>query len=619
MAHRTDKKRIQLSLKRQFAVAEESTMPGLNRRRGPTPRLSPRGLGVLLCTVLILNGNCDPTAKNSSQASVSSSPSSAKLSFNKNIAPIIFERCSFCHRPGQAAPFSLLTYADVKKRARQVAEVTGKRFMPPWLPEKGYGEFAGDRSLPAEQIETIRRWVAEGAEEGAAADLPPAPVWPSGWTLGEPDLVVKLPRPYTLAAEGKDVYRNVVVPIPTTERKIVRGIEFSPGNWKVMHHAFVNVDPTRVSRRRAEKQNPPGFDGMGLPETATMPAGQTLGWQPGRVPEFSPDGLGWVLETNTDLVLQLHLHPSGKPEEVQPAVAFYFCKQQPTNTAFRINLNPLLIDIPPGERNYVVEDKYLLPIDVDLLSVYPHAHYLARHMEGFALLPDGHRLELLLIKEWDFNWQGDYRYAKPIFLPRGTTLGMRFTYDNSAENIRNPNPSKRVKYGLETTDEMAELWFQVLPRLAYERVLLTQSFLGHLAEGSIAYNESVVKEDPKDAMARVEIGRARLFFGDAPAALEQFRAAVAADPNSDKAWYELGFLYLNLKQMDSAKQAFERVLQLNPDDYQAEGNLGLLYMQQGDAQRAEKHLRSALRINPDDPVARGNLDSVLNSRSRLGP
>ncbi|HWX23243.1 MAG TPA: tetratricopeptide repeat protein [Candidatus Binatia bacterium] len=579
-----------------------------------------RWLAFVLSLTLSAGATAQPAQTNLSETHAPSAPGQPqKLSFNKEIAPIVFEHCSMCHRPGQAAPFSLLSYTDVKKRARQVAEVTGKRFMPPWLPEKGYGEFAGDRSLRPDQIEAIRRWVADGAEEGAAADLPPLPRWTEDWMLGKPDLIVKLPQPYSLAPEGKDVYRDVVVPIPTTERKIIKGVEFLPGNWKVLHHAFINIDPTRVSRRLAEKENPPGFNGMALPETAVMPGGQTLGWQPGKVPSFSPEGLGWVLETNTDLVLQLHLHPSGKPELVQPAVAFYFAQTAPTNSAFRINLNPLLIDIPAGQSDYVIEDKYLLPIDVDLLSVYPHAHYIARRMEGYALLADGRRQDLLLIKDWDFNWQGDYRYAKPIFLPRGTTLGMRFTYDNSAGNVRNPNhPPRRVKYGLQTTDEMAELWFQVLPRIPYERALLAQGFFGHLAEGTIAYNEAVIQENPNDAEAHVKVGRGRLFLGQMPAALEQFRAAVKTDPKYDKGWYDLGFLLLNQQHFDEARDAFEHVVKLNPDDYQALGNLGNIYMQKGDLNQAEANFRAALRLNPDDRVARGNLDLVLTAKAKAG-
>src|SRR5207245_1075967 len=188
-----------------------------------------------------------------------SQASSQAITFNKDIGAMIFQHCSTCHRPGQAGPFNLLTYPDVKKRAKQISEVVAKRYMPPWLPEKGLVEFANDRSLKAEQIETIRQWVAEGALEGSAADLPPLPQWTEGWQLGAPDLVVKVPQPYTLGAEGKDVYHNLVVPVPVSDRKYVKGVEFQPGNAKVVHHAFVTVDSTRLSRARAAKETPPGF------------------------------------------------------------------------------------------------------------------------------------------------------------------------------------------------------------------------------------------------------------------------------------------------------------------------------------------------------------------------
>ena len=539
------------------------------------------------------------------------------VTFNKDVAPIVFRHCSTCHHPGQAAPFSLLNYPDLRKRAKQIAEVVKRRYMPPWLPEKGYGEFADDRSLSSEQVELILDWVAQGAAEGNPADLPPAPKWTEGWQLGKPDLVVKMPWAYTLAAEGKDVYRNFVFPIPVSERKYVRGVEFNPGNWKVVHHAFIEVDATRFSRKRAEKENPPGFDGMSLPETATMPGGEFLGWQPGKVPHFAGEGLQWALETNTDLVLQLHMHPSGKPETVQPTLAFYFTPRPQVSAPFRINLNPLLIDIPAGKADYVIEDSYVLPVDVELIGISPHAHYLAKRMEGNATLPDGATRALLLIKDWDFNWQGDYRYARPVALPKGTRLAMRFTYDNTAANVRNPNqPPKRVRYGLQTTDEMGELWFQLLARNPEERQALALDFYRNRAQCTIEYNEALLKENPKDAVAHTRAGRARHFLGQTAEALQHLNAAVQADPQYDRAWYELGFLYLRVNRLDDAQRAFENVVRLNPDDYQAQGNLGYIDAKKGDLNGARRHFEAALRANPQDNVARSYLDRLKASQSQ---
>jgi Flp pilus assembly protein TadD len=546
------------------------------------------------------------------------SRSPGTLTFNKDVAPIIFDRCSYCHRPGQAAPFALLNYSDVKKRAKQIAEVTATRYMPPWLPEPGYGDFAGVRSLTADQLGVIQQWIAEGAIEGNRADLPPKPEWPAGWQLGVPDLVVTTPQPYTLAAEGKDVYRNLVIPIPVNTRRYVRTVEFQPGNHKVVHHASINLDRTGQSRRLAQMENPPGFDGMQLPESATIVAGQLLGWEPGKRPEATGQGLSWLLEPNTDLVLQLHLHPSGKPEQVQPAIGFYFTDQPPTNTPFLLRLPEWRIDIPAGATDYAVENSYVLPVDVEVLRVSPHAHYLGKELQGYAILPDGTKRWLLLIRNWNFNWQGDYRYVSPVFLPKGTKVVMHFTYDNSSDNVRNPNqPPKRVRFGVQTTDEMAQLTAQVVTRNPEDRQTLVADQLKQMTLDAIAYNESVLRENPNDAPAHAKLGQALLPLGRYSEAFDHLCTAIRLNPGDDKPHYDLGSLYLQYNRLAEARTEFETVLRLNPEDYQAHGNLGAIHHQQQNYDLAEFHFDSALRLNPDDEVARRNLDLVRNARRAL--
>src|SRR6266567_5550891 len=304
-------------------------------------RVAPAGAVLLLALIVgygaVHRGKKARTSREDSRKA-SASAHHGTVTFNRDVAPIVFEKCAGCHRPGQSAPFALLIYQDVKKHARQIAEVNQRGYMPPWLPEAGYGEFAFERRLSRDQVALMGQWIAEGSIEGNPTDLPPLPRIAERWRLGEPDLVVTLPQAYTLPAEGKDVYRNFVVPLPVPALRYVKGLEFLPGNAKVVHHAFIDVDETRQSRRLAERQNPPGFDGMELPESAVMPGGQFLGWQPGTTPYFSSEGLSWVLRPNTDLVLQLHLHPTGKPEAVQPAIGFYFTVQAPTSTPFRVAL-----------------------------------------------------------------------------------------------------------------------------------------------------------------------------------------------------------------------------------------------------------------------------------------
>jgi tetratricopeptide (TPR) repeat protein len=314
----------------------------------------------------------------------------------------------------------------------------------------------------------------------------------------------------------------------------------------------------------------------------------------------------------------MHFRPSGKAELVQPSVAFYFTEEPPTNSPLLMNLEALCIDIPAGIKDYSVEDHYILPVDVTLLGIGSHAHYLGKRMEGYARLPDGSKKELLSIKDWDFNWQSDFRYARPIALPKGATLTMHWVYDNSVENDRNPNqPPKRVRHGPQTTDEMSQLWIQFLLRNSTERRLFQRDYNEHVARVFLDCNESLVAEDPNDAKAQTMAGRANLYFGEVSKALDHFLAAVKADPKYDRAYYELGAIYLRQKRLAEAREAFENVTRFNADDYEAEGSLGIIFLQQRDLEQAEAHLRAALRINPDDKLASNYLGRVLDAKARL--
>jgi len=536
--------------------------------------------------------------------------------FTKDIAPIIFQNCSTCHRPGQSAPFDLLNYQDVKKHMKEIAEVTARRYMPPWLPEPGYGDFVGARLLSTGQIGAIQEWVADGGVEGNPAELPPLPKWNDDWQLGEPDLVVTMPRAYTLQAEGKDVYRNFVVPVPLAAPQYVKAVEFRPGNPKIVHHAFIRLDRTRESRQRDARDPAPGFSGIHAPPTAQPPTGHFLSWQPGKRVSREPDGLPWLLETNTDLVLQLHLKPTGKPEEIQSSVGFYFTDRPPTNTPIKIWLVSYDIDIPAGAANYVLKDSYVLPVDVEVLAVLPHTHYLGKEAQGYATLPDGTRQWLLRIRQWDFNWQGDYRYNEPVFLPKGTTVTMEFTYDNSTNNVRNPNqPPQRVRYGLRSTDEMGELWFQVIARNSNDLATISRDCSDRLIRDDLAYNEYLLRMDPRDATAHTELGRLKLIRGQSADAAEHFRTALEIKPTSDQAHYYLGLLFRQQRKPGEARSEFENALRLNPDNFKAHGNLGVIFAEQGDAALAEAHFRSALRINPDDSLAQDCLNELLKAKA----
>ncbi len=536
-----------------------------------------------------------------------------QLTFNKDITPILFRHCAGCHRPGEIAPFSLLTYQQVKARTNDIVKVTARRYMPPWLPEHSGPALADERRLTEDEIGVIRQWTEEGAAEGSAGDLPPLPRWTEGWQLGTPDLVAEMPSAYTLPAEGRDVYRNFVIPLSLPARRFVRTVEFKP-NTKVFHHIFIRFDRSRQSRRLDAQDAEPGFGGMALPPSAEMPGGHFLSWQPGRGPTRSPDGLAWPLEPNSDLILQAHLQPSGKPEIVRPSIGFYFTDQPPTNTAFKLVLSSIDIDIPAGTRNYEVQDSYVLPVDAQVLAVLPHAHYLAKEMHATAVLPNGDTRSLLRIKEWDFNWQSDYRYLEPIQLPKGTRIGMRYTYDNSSQNVRNPHqPPVRVGYGLQTTDEMGELWLQLLPRNTNELRVLQADFDRRLVREILAYNALMLQQSPTNAHAHVQYGKALMVLGRPEEALPHFRRAVQIDPDQEEGHYHIGVLLME-GDPASAEKAFVETVRVNPENFKARNNLGLVLMSLSRAAEAEAQFRAALQLNPGDRKILENLELLQKRR-----
>ncbi len=538
----------------------------------------------------------------------------ATPTFNRDIAPIVFQNCAPCHRPGQSAPFPLLNYADAKKRARQMADVTNRRFMPPWLADDVGLKYLGDRRLTDAEIGTIARWVEQGAVEGAAMDLPPLPSWPEGWQLGPPDLVLAAPEPFTLAAEGRDVYHNFVLPLPLPSRKFVAAMEFHAGN-KSIHHAGMHLDATPESRLRDAKEPGPGFAGMELPASVTVPDGHFLSWQPGRDAYRSPAGLPWTLDPGTDLIVQLHMQPTGKPEPVKCAVGLYFTNRPPTNAMIKLLLTSFAIDIPAGQKDFVVEDSYVLPVDVELLGLKPHLHYLGQDLQGTATLPDGSTRRLLHIPAWDFNWQQDFRLAAPLRLPRGTRLAMRFTYDNSADNPHNPHrPPRRVRYGVQTTDEMAELWLQVLAATPADLDRLTQDFGAKAQRDSVSFYQWLLRENPRDAKAHTSFGRLLVLSGQMDEAKRHLQAALEISPGDDLPHYYIGVINRRQNQLPVARQEFQIALQLNPDNYRAHGNLAQIAQAEGNFDEAEQHLRAALKIFPGDQLSRESLEEILRLR-----
>lgn len=377
--------------------------------------------------------------------------------FSHDVAPLLYRHCVTCHHAGGVAPFALVTYADAAKRAKLIATVTTKRYMPPWLPAEPH--FQHEMRLTDAEIALLARWAAGGAPEGAAKETPPAPTFRDGWSLGKPDLEAQMPAPFPVPAEGLDLYQCFVIPAPSARDRWVRALDIRPGNPRVVHHVILFQDTTRTARRRDTGS---GYSCFGTP--GFLPARGLGGWTPGALAAVNPDDIPELLHGGADLVLQIHYHPTGRAESDRTRLALYFTDSPPKRRMMDIPLNSSRIDILPGERAYKVTDHFTIPVEVDALGVIPHAHYVCRSMYAYAVLPDGKRLTLLRIPEWNFNWQQQYRFATPIRLPADTRLEMEFTYDNSAANPRNPNqPPARVTYGPGTKDEMAGLHLQVVP------------------------------------------------------------------------------------------------------------------------------------------------------------
>lgn len=553
-------------------------------------------------------GSSDAALHQAGSAAASPHPGEVNPTFSRDVAPIVFKNCSACHRLEGAAPFSLLTYGEVRKKAETIVKVTSSRYMPPWLPVAGHGSFEGERRLIVEEIETLRRWHEQGCVEGDPKDMPAAPQFASGWQLGSPDLVLELPEPFVVPAEGRDVYRNFVIPIPIEVPRYIAAMEFRPDKAQVVHHAFMLMDTTRESRRLDAREPGPGFVGMNPGPGAQSPQGHFISWQPGKTARRNPPGLSWKLAPGTDLVLQIHMRPTGKPEALRPAVGLFFTDEAPSLSPFKLVLTTDEIDIPAGAENWSFEQRYTLPVPVKLLGVLPHAHYLGKNLHGFALLPDGSKRWLLRIDDWDFNWQGDYRYSEPVILPRGSVLVQQFSYDNSAANPRNPNqPPQRVRRGLQTTDEMGELWFQLLPADPEDSRKLNRDYLIHVAKrrgGELARKAGAGQASAHDL---AELARTHMVLGQPADAEQRLRESIERDPDDPESHYLLGFLLAQQSSEQEARAELSKAVALRPNHPAALNGLGMLHLAHQDFAKAAELFRTAVAADPQNATPLTNL------------
>jgi hypothetical protein len=403
------------------------------------------------------------------------------VTFNQQIAPIIYHNCSSCHRPGEAAPFSLLSFGDVAKKGKLIASVTAARFMPPWKAESGSYAFKDERRLKDNEIALIGEWVKQGMPEGKAGDAPAPPKFTSGWMLGEPDIVVEMPTAFHVPADGPDIYRNIAVPLGLTEDKWITAIDMKPSARAVVHHVLYFADPAGKAHARPQQGSEPGFSGM-RPGGEAEPLG---GWAVGAQPHMLPEGLALPVQKGSDLVIQYHFHPNGKPEVEKSVVGLYFAKKAPERTLTAVQLPPTYslfsgLDIPAGEQDFVIRDSYTLPVALDAVSIGAHAHYIAKQLKMTATLPTGEVKTLLWIKDWDFSWQDRYFFQEFVPLPKGTLIEAEVHWDNTADNPHNPSvPPIRVQWGEQSKDEMGSLTLVGVPHNEGELPVLRRDLLQH--------------------------------------------------------------------------------------------------------------------------------------------
>ena len=574
----------------------------------------------------------------------------------RDVAPLLVERCGSCHSESGVAPFSVFEYEEVRRRASRIARLTADRSMPPWLPEPGYVAYLDDPSLTEEEIDLIARWVDADAPEGRRPLFFAGRAGSREWELGEPDMVLTMSESYVLQPSSTDEYRVFVLPVPVSSTKYVRALDFRPivegsGDMPV-HHVVMLVDPTRSSRRLDADDPLPGYEGASPTSEAHPPEGFFLGWTPGKRPSALPEGLAWRIEPGTDLVLQSHLQPTTQPVEVNARIGLYFADHRPSRLPSSILLSSISIDIPPGESAYVVEDSYELPVAADVLAVYPHAHFLARTMELSARLPDGGRRWLLRIDDWDFNWQDAYRLSEAIRLPAGSVLHMRYTYDNSSANPRNPHdPPRRTRFGPRSTDEMAELTVQVVASDPSDREELERALVEHadrtLTEGArfaveaepesprarfnlgvvlhrsgrreeaiSAYRTALSLGGEDDPDVHVELGNVLAESGAYPDALEHLRRAIELDPEYAHGHFSLGRALEASGATAEAAPYYRRATELMPDHADAHAGLGRVLTSLGRPAEAVTGFRRALEISPDLVAAHVGLGSLLDALGR---
>lgn len=369
----------------------------------------------------------------------------SQVNYAKHVAPILQKRCQECHRPGEVGPFALLSYEDARKRTRRIREVVLEERMPPWHADPRHSKFLNDRRLTSEERDTLLAWIEQGAVKGDDKDLPAPLQFVEGWRIGKPEQVFTMAEPFEVPATGVLPYKRFVVDPGFDKDMWVQAAEARPGNRKVVHHIVIYF--------RA-----PGKELYGLDGTTTT----LVGWAPGDMPALYTPGTAKRIPAKSKLVFEVHYTPDGTKQTDRSSVGLIFAKEPPRHEVDTNILANMTFKIPPGTANHKGQFTYVFRDDATLLSFMPHMHLRGVSARYEVAYPDGKKETLLSVPDYDFNWQSVYRFEKPLSIPRGTKLTWTAHWDNSADNPRNPDAKKEVRWGLQTWDEMQNGWMEVI-------------------------------------------------------------------------------------------------------------------------------------------------------------
>jgi hypothetical protein len=373
----------------------------------------------------------------------------AGLTFSKDVAPLLYNNCAECHRPTGIAPMALITYKDVRPWAKSVKQRVAERSMPPWFADPKHGEFANNPSLSQKDIDTIVAWVDEGAAKGEDKDLPPVPQFVEGWTIGKPDVVLSMKEEYAVPADGVIPYLYFTIPTNFTEDRWIQAFEIKPGDRRVVHHVIASLEDGKAPARSA--QGPQGQRGVGLGGITPNKTGVVL-----------PPGTARLVKAGSNIVLQMHYTTIGEAAKDRTTVGLIFAKQPPKRVVGGGNALNARFVIPAGDSNYEVKSSTTFKEDTYLTAMAPHMHVRGKDFVYTVVYPDGKSEVVLNVPRYDFNWQLTYELKKPLFLPKGSRLDCVAHFDNSTKNKFNPDPSKEVRWGPQTWEEMMIGWYTTI-------------------------------------------------------------------------------------------------------------------------------------------------------------